>query len=120
MSGLQGNGAVRKRVGMPAFPTGLSMEEFEQKYRNERRIELAFEEHRFFDVRRWRILDQTDQFVTGMRINKEGDDLTYNRFKFPERNASSDKYLMYPIDQAEVNKIIGLSGENWQNPGWLD
>lgn len=120
MSARDAVGAVRERAGMPAFPTGLSMEEFEQKYRNERRIELAFEEHRFFDVRRWRILDQTDQFVTGMRINKEGDDLTYNRFKFPERNASSDKYLMYPIDQAEVNKIIGLSGENWQNPGWLD
>lgn len=120
MSARDAVSAVRERAGMPAFPSGLSVEEFEQKYRNERRIELAFEEHRFFDVRRWKILDQTGQFVTGMRITKNGDEFNYSRFKFPERNAYADKYLMYPIDQAEVNKVIGLTGENWQNPGWLD
>jgi hypothetical protein len=120
MSAREAVGAVRERAGMPGFPAGLSKEEFGQKYRNERRIELAFEEHRFFDVRRWKILSQTEQFVTGMRITKDGETLNYTRFKFPDRNAYSDKYLRYPIDQAEVNKIIGLSGENWQNPGWLD
>jgi hypothetical protein len=120
MTAREAVSVVRERAGMPPFPVGLSTEEFEEKYRNERRIELAFEEHRFFDVRRWKILDQTGQFVTGMRITKNGDDLNYSRFKFPERDAHSDKYLMYPIDQAEVNKIIGLTGENWQNPGWLD
>ncbi len=36
------------------------------RVRNERRIELAFEDHRFFDVRRWKVLDRT-QTVTGMR-----------------------------------------------------
>ncbi len=111
---------VRARAGMPDFPSGLTTEEFEKKYRNERRIEFAFEEHRFFDVRRWRILQDTDRFVTGMRITKSGDNLTYTRFRLPNRNTSSEKWLRYPIDQAEVNKIIGLTGENWQNPGWLD
>lgn len=120
MSARDAVNEVRERAGMPGFPTGLSTEEFEKKYRNERRVELAFEEHRYFDVRRWKILDQTDQFVTGMRITKEGDIFKYNRFKFPNRDAYSDKFLMYPIDQAEVNKVIGLTGENWQNPGWLD
>jgi len=110
--------AVRARAGMPPFPVGLSKEAFEKKYRNERRVELAFEEHRFFDVRRWKILDQTDKFVTGMRITKDGSDLTYTRFKFADRNCSSDKYLIYPIDQAEVTKVVGYSGTNWQNPGW--
>jgi len=120
MSARDAVNEVRERAGMPGFPTGLSTEEFEKKYRNERRVELAFEEHRYFDVRRWKILDQTDQFVTGMRITKEGNIFKYNRFKFPNRDAYSNKYLMYPIDQAEVNKVIGLTGENWQNPGWLD
>jgi len=120
MSARDAVNEVRERAGMPGFPTGLSTEEFEKKYRNERRVELAFEEHRYFDVRRWKILDQTDQFVTGMRITKEGDIFKYNRFKFPNRDAYSDKYLMYPIDQAEVNQVIGLTGESWQNPGWLD
>jgi hypothetical protein len=112
--------AVRTRAGMPEFPAGMTKEAFEKKYRNERRVELAYEEHRFFDVRRWKILDQTDRFVTGMRITKNGDALTYTRFKFPNRNCFSDKWLMYPIDQNEVDKVIGVGNDNWQNPGWLD
>ncbi|WP_439556608.1 RagB/SusD family nutrient uptake outer membrane protein [Dyadobacter sp.] len=120
MSARQAVNAVRARAGMPVFPAGMTKDAFDKKYRNERRVELAFEEHRFFDVRRWKILDQTDRFVTGMRITKSGSNFVYRRFKFPNRNAFSDKYLLYPIDQAEVDKIIGLSGADWQNPGWLD
>ncbi|SEM57902.1 SusD family protein [bacterium A37T11] len=112
--------AIRKRAGMPDLPEGLSTDEFQKRYRNERRVELAFEEHRYFDVRRWKILDQTDQLVTGMRIEKTEDNFRYNRFHFSNRNCSSDKWLLYPIDKSEVNKIIGLGGENWQNPGWFD
>jgi hypothetical protein len=55
-----------------------------------------------------------------MRITKSGTTLTYTRFKFTDRNCYSTKWLMYPIDQAEVDKVIGFSGANWQNPGWLD
>ncbi|MCF3110037.1 RagB/SusD family nutrient uptake outer membrane protein [Niabella sp. CC-SYL272] len=118
MSARQAVNAVRKRAGMPDFPAGMSKEAFEKKYRNERRIELAFEEHRFFDVRRWKILDQTDKFVTGMRIRTNGSGLTYTRFRFNDRGSVTDRFLMYPIDKNEVDKIIGLSGVNWQNPGW--
>ena len=55
---------VRERVGMPALPEGLTKDQFEIRYRNERRVELAFEGHRYFDVRRWKILSETDGFVT--------------------------------------------------------
>lgn len=104
---------------MPTLPSGLSKEEFEKRYRNERRIELAFEEHRFYDVRRWKILNETDKFVSGMRIEKNADNtFTYNRFRFDDRLCNTDKFLRYPIPQDEVNKIIALTGENWQNPGW--
>lgn len=120
MSAREAVNAVRARAGMPGFPLGMSKDAFEKKYRNERRIEFAFEEHRFFDVRRWKILDAAERFVTGMRITKSGSNFVYKRFKFQNRNAYSDKYLMYPIDQSEVDKIIGLSGADWQNPGWLD
>ncbi|MCL6103514.1 MAG: RagB/SusD family nutrient uptake outer membrane protein [Bacteroidetes bacterium] len=120
MSARDAVNAVRARAGMPPFAASMTKDAFEKKYRNERRIELAFEEHRFFDVRRWKILDQTDKFVTGMRITQSGSTLTYNRFKFIDRNCSSTKWLIYPIDQAEVDKVIGLSGADWQNPGWLD
>ncbi|QRR04214.1 RagB/SusD family nutrient uptake outer membrane protein [Dyadobacter sandarakinus] len=120
LSAREAVNVVRARAGMPGFAAGLSKDAFEKKYRNERRIELAFEEHRFFDVRRWKILPETDRFVTGMRITKNGNAWVYKRFKFTNRNSFQDKYLMYPIDQREVNKVIGLSGSDWQNPGWLE
>src|SRR5690606_41934032 len=112
--------AYRRRAGMLDIPAGLSKEEFEKRYRNERRVELAFEEHRIFDVRRWKILDKTDRLVTGMRIQQQANEKTYTRFKFTNRGSSSDKFLLYPIDQTEINKVFELTGQNWQNPGWLD
>ncbi|MEC5144787.1 RagB/SusD family nutrient uptake outer membrane protein [Chitinophaga sp. 212800010-3] len=120
MSARDAVSAVRARAGMPAFPAGMPKADFEKKYRNERAVELAFEEHRFFDVRRWKILSQTDKFVTGMRITKNGTTLTYTRFKFTDRASAADKYLMYPIDQTEINKIFQFTGKSWQNPGWGD
>jgi hypothetical protein len=109
---------VRARAEMPPLATGLSKENFEKRYRNERRVELAFEEHRFFDVRRWKILNETDKFVTGMRITKAGSSYTYSRFKLAERGTNSNKYLMYPIAQSEVAKMEDATGNVWQNPGW--
>ena len=119
MSAREAVNKVRARVGMPGLPSGMDKESFEKRYRNERRVELAFEEHRFFDVRRWKILDQTDRYLTGMKITKEKDgSLTYTRIKLAERPTSEDKYLMYPIMQSEVNKMQQFTGTNWQNPGW--
>ena len=47
---------VRARAGMPAY-ADMSQSELRERIRNERRIELAFEDHRFFDVRRWKLYD---------------------------------------------------------------
>lgn len=119
MSAKDAVDAVRARAGMPALPAGLSKEDFEKRYRNERRIELAFEEHRFFDVRRWKILNETDKVVTGMRITTKDDgSYAYTRFKFDDRNTHTDKYLMYPVDETEASKMEKLTGNDWQNPGW--
>ena len=110
---------IRVRAGIPALSSGMSKDSFEKRYRNERRVELAFEEHRFFDVRRWKILNETDDFVTGMKIVKEEDGtFTYNRIKLASRGTNSEKYLLYPIKQTEVAKMLKHTGANWQNPGW--
>ncbi|MCC8114243.1 MAG: RagB/SusD family nutrient uptake outer membrane protein [Bacteroidales bacterium] len=45
---------VRARAGMPPY-SGLSQSELRERVRNERRIELCFEDHRYFDVRRWQL-----------------------------------------------------------------
>ena len=109
---------IRERVDMPALPSGMSKTDFEKRYRNERKVELAFEEHRYYDVRRWKILNETDGFVTGMRITKSGTVYTYNRIKLQDRNTNSDKYLLQPLNQSEVSKMEQYTGQNWQNPGW--
>jgi len=64
--------AVRNRADMPDLPQGLSKADMRERIRRERRVELVWEEHRFWDVRRWKILDQTDKLVTGMEIRKSG------------------------------------------------
>lgn len=109
--------AVRDRAGMKLFPTGLSKEAFEKKYRNERRVELAFEEHRYFDVRRWKILEETEHYLTGMSITQNGSNLTYTRIGF-ERASWPDKYYLYPLPQSEAIKMRTHTGVKWQNPGW--
>lgn len=118
MSAADAVNAIRNRAGMPDFPTGMSKSDFEKKYRNERRVELAFESHRPFDLRRWKILSQEETVITGMKIVKTGNVLTYNRIKFPNRANVSDKMLIFPINLGELYKIKENTGANWQNPGW--
>ncbi len=48
---------IRRRSGMPDLPVGLSKGQFRERVRNERAIELAFEDHRFWDIRRWMIAE---------------------------------------------------------------
>lgn len=106
---------VRARVNMPGLPTGLSRDEMRERIRNERRVELAMEEHRFWDVRRWSILDQTDKVVTGMRWTQAaGDSFTGERFVVDRKNSWEDKYLIFPIPLSELSKMESFE----QNPGW--
>ena len=57
---------------MPPFPNNLTLNEFKAKLRNERRVELSFEDHRFWDIRRWKIADQTTD-IYGVDITKKED-----------------------------------------------
>ena len=105
---------VRKRAGMPNLTAGLTKEQMRDRIRNERRVELAFEEHRFFDVRRWKIGDQVlAKPVTGMKIISNGTSLTYQRFTV-ETRVFSEKNYHYPIPQSEKDKTTKLI----QNGGW--
>ena len=106
---------VRARVGMPELPEGLTQDEFRTRVRNERRVELAYEGHRFYDVRRWKILDQTDRLVTGMKVAADG---RFERFVVSRRSAYTDKYLRLPVPGDEVARLMMQTGVNFQNPGW--
>lgn len=108
--------AVRARAGMPNLTAGLLPIDFQTRVRNERRVEFFMEEHRFWDVRRWKILDKTDKLVTGMEIIKTGNALSYNRFVTETRNAWQDKFRIFPLPIGEASIIPDFTKN--QNPGW--
>jgi hypothetical protein len=105
---------VRERAGQPPLPSGLSQSEMRQRIRRERTVELAFENHRFYDVRRWNILNETGKRVTGMRITPSpggGDGpepFEYERFVVEERQAWEDRYLVRPVPTAEITRLSSL------------
>lgn len=116
---------IRNRVGMPDLPTGLTKEELILRIRHERRIELAFETQRYFDVRRWSDpngdLSKTDKWLTAIKITRNPDgSFTYERdnVRSIPRECYTNKYLKVAIPLAEVNRIKQLTGNDWQNPGW--
>ena len=49
---------IRARSGMPSLPDNLTKEQFRERVRNERAIELAFDGLRFWDIRRWEIAEE--------------------------------------------------------------
>ena len=108
---LQAVNEVRVRAGIANFPVGMSKDNFRLKLRNERRVELAFEDHRFWDVRRWKIGDET-KTINQMEI-LPGNTLTYNT-KLLEVRTFEDRMNLYPIPQIEINKNPNLV----QNPNW--
>jgi starch-binding outer membrane protein, SusD/RagB family len=105
---------VRVRGGQPPILTVLSQDEMRNKIHNERRIELAFEEHRFWDVRRWK--DGTQYFsapLRGVQITKASNGtFQYAPVEVETRNWAP-KMNWYPVPQNELIK------SKWkQNPGW--
>jgi hypothetical protein len=118
-SAVEAVNLVRARAGMPGFSAGMSPADFRTKLRNERRVELAFEEHRFFDVRRWKIAEVTENMdLMGMKVTSFDlaapiDSFNYETFKVESRTFDASKMYLYPIPEAQI--IIN----GWtQNPGW--
>jgi hypothetical protein len=104
---------ARKNVNMPPLPAGLSKEEMRQRIRHERRIELAFETHRFWDLRRWRIGTQEGTAAYGMRITKTGTTFNYEKF-LVENRVYRPAFDLFPIPQSEIEKDPALI----QNTGY--
>ncbi len=108
---------VRARTGvaMPPLPAGLSQAEMRERIRNEKRVEFAFEDHRFWDVRRW--MQGPTYFgkpLMGVDITRTADNsYSYSPVKVEDR-AFSPKMYLYPIPQSELNIVTGMI----QNPLW--
>lgn len=107
---------VRQRAKMPVLATGLSKDDMRTAIRHERRVELAFEESRFWDIRRWKILTQTaNRPVDGIQITQgAGGKLNFVRVPNVRTRTMQDRQYLSPIPQGELDANKKLT----QNPGW--
>lgn len=107
---------IRSRAGMPNIESGLSQSDMREKIRHERRIELAFEEHRYYDVRRWMIADEVEnQPALGMRITRTDGDLNYSTFTALDGKNFKERNYWLPIPRSE---ILASDNQIEQNPGY--
>ncbi|WP_439581783.1 RagB/SusD family nutrient uptake outer membrane protein [Dyadobacter bucti] len=110
--------AVRQRPGvmMPVIPAGLTQAQMRARIRNERRIELAFEEHRYYDVRRWKIAPETENVPAyGIEIGKNGNAFTYTRKEALTGKTFAEKQYWLPIPRSEIQ---ASNNKLEQNPGY--
>ncbi len=117
---------VRARVGMPAY-SGMSQDKLRERIQNERRIELCFEDHRFFDERRWMLFEgksasteknlpryQQVYNIYGMQVAENGSFSVVAAGLHPTRAFRSPKNYVLPIPDAETKRLPAIG----QNPGW--
>lgn len=110
--GLTANEAVnvlraRPSVNMPAFTEDGAA--WVERYERERLVELAFENHRFWDVRRWK---KGPQYFRTIQVANISANLQLTRSTVTRQ--WDDKYYFYPIPQSELKKNPNLT----QNAGW--
>lgn len=107
---------VRGRVGLDI--AALAVEDVSSKslfrlaLRKERMAELAFEDHRFWDIRRWKIGSETTK-IKRVAISKADTGLSFE-YSITSNRSWDDKMYFYPIPHAEITKNARLI----QNLGW--
>ena len=110
--GLTANEAInklrgRKDIQMPEFTE--DGEAWVARYERERMVELAFENHRFWDVRRWK---KGAQYFRAIQVANISANLQLTRSTVTRQ--WDDKYYFYPIPMTELKKNPNLT----QNAGW--
>lgn len=109
---------ARPSVDMPALPEGLSQEQMRHRIRNERAVELAFEDHRWYDSMRWKAGPEiVAQTLYGMDVTNNGGTFSYRPVVLPGalQRVYEDHMHYYPIPRREVQKSDGILV---QNTGW--
>lgn len=109
---------IRNRAGLPNLPDGLTKDEMRARIHHERRIELAFENHRFFDVRRWLEANSSQGGpVYGLNISSTVQTpFAFFRRTEVERRVFQDRHYLFPIPQDDINKNKGLDPAMFGKP----
>ncbi len=109
---------VRQRasVKQPVLAAGLSKDQMREAIRRERQVELAFEEHRFYDVRRWKIAMETENVPAyGMTVTLDSNKKpVYTKMVALSNRSFAEKNYWLPIPRTEIqasnNKLEQTSG----------
>ncbi len=108
---------IRQRAGLSPYtlPPGLSQGQMREVVRNERRIELAFEEQRFWDIRRWKIAKAVyGTTLHGVTITKNANGTFNYSPKVVTTPYFTDAMYLFPIAIKETQVNGGME----QNPGY--
>jgi hypothetical protein len=96
--------------------TATSKDDFRLAVKQERRVELAFEDHRYWDVKRWMLGPNLFNIpLKGMKIVKNSDDSFSYQVINVENRVFEPKMYFYPIPQ---NDVLLTKGNIMQNPLW--
>ncbi|CAL1521547.1 RagB/SusD family nutrient uptake outer membrane protein [Chitinophaga sp. MM2321] len=107
--------AVRNRAGLPNFQGDIT-----RALRHERQVEFVYEEVRWYDMRRWKILDEGLADAKGVDIveinNKDNGKITttWRQIQVQDRGSSQKRIYWLPLPIDEMNKAPQLV----QNPGY--
>lgn len=109
---------VRNRAGQPNIETVPGFQDnqayMRERIKRERAIELAFEEHRYFDLKRWKMGDSNIGIQMNMMdVSGAASSPTFTKKPFGEPRFFSNKFYLYPFPLEEVQKSNII-----QNPGW--
>ncbi len=113
LTAAQALNVVRTRAKQPDIAKGLSFDAFKKKYENERFVELAFEGHRFFDLRRWKEAPEYLKTIRGMKITRQDDGTMKYEEQTIDTRTWNDKWYLFPLPQKDV-----LNCNYKQNDGW--
>jgi hypothetical protein len=113
---------IRNRAKLRPFRNATEYikdkDEMREYIKHERRIELAMEEHRFWDLRRWKDAEVVlNKPLQGMRIEKTAEGFSYTPFQVEQR-VFDPKFYWYPIPRTEILKYKSKGVELKQNSGW--
>ncbi|GBU06804.1 hypothetical protein AwDysgo_01350 [Bacteroidales bacterium] len=113
---------IRSRAKLRPFRNATvyikTKEEMRDYIKKERQVELALEEHRFWDLRRWKDAEiALNKALIGMRVEKQEAKLSFQSFEV-EKRMFDPKLYWYPIPRSEMLKYRSKGIELTQNPGW--
>ncbi len=111
---------IRERSDLPPLPDGLTQDQMRDAIHHERRVELCFENKRFYDIIRWKIADQV------MNVDKHAMKITNTS---PSNNSGVWKYEVVPLNHPHTfhmkmyltpipQPVIAQNPKLVQNPGY--